>query len=102
MKKYYIYYKEFGELKISFDELIDKTNNVEPETLKEKEMFVKGFFLGDGCSGNYRYQNLKYSMHLNNFDINLKEKLQRFCKEVWNDSNFSKYMTLEKLVMYIE
>ena len=34
----------FGESKITFDEIINKIYNIEPSTLKEKEMFVKGFF----------------------------------------------------------
>ena len=40
----------FSESKITFDEIINKIYNIEPSTTKEKEMFVKGFFLGDGSS----------------------------------------------------
>ena len=43
-----------NEPQITFDEIINKTYNNEPETLKEREMFVKGFFLGDGSSGIYK------------------------------------------------
>ena len=82
-------YMEFGESQITFDEIINKTNNIEPETLKEKEMFVKGFFLGDGSSGMYIYKiGKKYCWHLNNLDFNIIEKLQRFCKDIWEDVNF--------------
>ena len=38
-------FTNFDEPQITFDEIIDKIYNIEPETLKEKEMFVKGFFL---------------------------------------------------------
>ena len=48
-------FMNFNEPQITFDEIIKKIYNIEPETLREKEMFVKGFFLGDGSSGIYRY-----------------------------------------------
>ena len=52
-------------------------------------MFVKGFFLGDGSSGIYKYKSgIKYCWRLDNTDFNIIEKLQRYCKEVWNDVNF--------------
>ena len=44
-------FMNFHESQITFDEIIDKIYNIEPETLREKEMFVKGFILGDGSSG---------------------------------------------------
>ena len=76
----------FGESKITFDEIINKIYNIEPTTLKEKEMFVKGFFLGDGSSGIYKYKSgVKYCWHLNNLNFNIIEKLQRYCKEIWNE-----------------
>ena len=50
-------YINFGESKITFDEIIDKIYNLEAETLKQKEMFVKGFSLGDGSSGIYKYKS---------------------------------------------
>ena len=34
----------FQEPQTTFDEIINKIYNIEPETLREKEMFVKGFF----------------------------------------------------------
>ena len=52
-------YMEIGEPQITFDEIINKIYNIEPETLREKEMFVKGFFLGDGSSGIYNYNSGK-------------------------------------------
>ena len=52
-------YMEFGESQITFDEIINKIYNIESETLIEKEMFVKGFFLGDGSSGKYKYKSGK-------------------------------------------
>ena len=61
------------------------------QKLKEKEMFVKGFFLGDGSSGIYRYDKIKYCWLLNNLDFNLIQKIKRFCKEIWNDIIFKKY-----------
>ena len=85
-------YMEFGESQITFDEIIDKIYNIEPETLTEKEMFVKGFFLGDGSCGIYKYKpGSKYCWHLNNSDFNIIEKLQRFCKDIWPDINFKIY-----------
>ena len=47
---------EFSESQVTFDEIISKIYKIEPETLQEKEMFVKGFFLGDGSSGIYIYK----------------------------------------------
>ena len=85
-------YKEFGEPQITFDENINKIYNIEPETLRQKEMFVKGFFLGDGSSGIYKYKSgIKYCWHLKNLDFNLIQKLQRFCKDIWNDIYFKIY-----------
>ena len=52
-------YMEFGESQITFDEIINKFYNIEPETLREKEMFIKAFFLGDGNSGIYNYKSGK-------------------------------------------
>ena len=80
-------YFEFGEPCITFDEIIEKIYTIEPQTLKEKEMFVKGFFLGDGTSGIYNYNSgVKYCWTLNNLGFELIEKLQQFCKEVWNEN----------------
>ena len=39
-------FMEFNEPQITFDEIFDKNYNIEPETLKDKEMFVNGFFWG--------------------------------------------------------
>ena len=78
---------EFGEPQITFDEIIDKIYNIEPKTLKEKEMYVKGFFLGDGTSGIYTYNNKKkYCWTLNNSDFNIIEKLKRYSDEIWNEN----------------
>ena len=52
-------FMNFNEPQISFDEIINKYYNTEPETLKEKEMFVKCFFLGGGSSGVYTYKSEK-------------------------------------------
>ena len=46
-------FMNFQEPQITFNEIINKIYNIEPETLREKEMFVRGFFLGDGSSGIY-------------------------------------------------
>ena len=94
-------YMEFGESQITFDEIIDKINNIEPKALKEKEKFMKGFFLGDGSSGIYKYKSgKKYCWHLNNLDFNLFEKLQRFCKEIWKDIDFKIYDIRESSNIY--
>ena len=94
-------YMEFGDPQIIFDEIIDKIFNIEPQTLREKEMFVKGFFLGDGSSGIYNYKSgKKYCWHLNNLDFNLIEKLQRFCTEIWNDIDFKIYDIRESSNIY--
>ena len=66
----------FNEPQITYDEMIDKIYNVEPETLKEAGMFVKGFSLGDGSIGIYRYNKIKYCWFLNNLDFNLIQKPQ--------------------------
>ena len=63
-------------------------------------MFVKGFFLGDGSSGIYRYNTIKYCWHLNNLDFNLIQKLQRFCKDIWNNINFKIYDVRETSQIY--
>ena len=58
--------------------------------------------MGDGSSGIYNYKSGKKDFwHLNNLDFSLIEKLQRFCKEIWDDID-SKYMILEKVVINIE
>ena len=49
-----------NEPQVTFDEIINKIYNIEPETLREKGMFVKGFFLGDDSFGIYRYNKMKY------------------------------------------
>ena len=95
-------FMNFHEPQITFDEIVDKIYNIEPETLREKEMFVKGFFLGDGSSGIYKYKpGIKFCWHLKNSDFNLIEKLQEFCKDVRSDVNFKIYV-LERLVIFIE
>ena len=94
-------FMNFQEPQITFDEIIKKIYNIEPETLREKEMFVRGFFLGDGSSGIYIYKSgKKYCWHLNNLDFNLIEKLQRFCTEIWNDIDFKIYDIRESSNIY--
>ena len=96
-------FMNFNESQITFDEIIDKIYDTEPQTLKGKEMFVNGFFLGDGSSGIYKYTSgIKYCWHLNNLDFNLIEKLQRFCKDVWKDINFEIYDIRESSNIFIE
>ena len=85
-------YIDFGEPQITFDDIIDKIYNIEPQRLREKEMFVRGFFMGDGSSGICKYKSgKKCCWHLNNLDFSLIEKLQRICKEIWNDIDFKIY-----------
>ena len=55
-------YMEFGESQITFAQNFNKIYNIEAETLKEKELFVKGFFLGDDSSGIYNYKSAKKIM----------------------------------------
>ena len=49
----------FNEPQSTFDKIINKIYNIEPETSREKEIFVKGFFL-DGSSGIYKYNRIKF------------------------------------------
>ena len=92
---------EFGEPLITFDEIINKIYNIEPQILREKEMFVKGFFMGDGSSGIYKYKSgKKYCWYLNNLDFNLIEKLQRFCRDIWDDIDFKIYGIRESSNIY--
>ena len=63
-------------------------------------MFVKGFFLGDGSSGIYRYNKINYCWHLNNLEFNVIQKIQRFCKVIWNDIKFKIYAVRETSQVY--
>ena len=93
-------YFELGEPYVTFDEIIDKIYNIEATTLKGKEMFVKGFFLGDGMSGVYNYSSgLKNCWTLNNLDFGIIEKLKRYADEVWNE-NFKIYDIRESSHVY--
>ena len=85
-------YMEFSEPQITFDELIKNIYNIEPKTLKEKELFIKGFFLGDGSSGIYKHKSGKKNCwQLITLDFNIIEKLESFCKEIWDDIDFKIY-----------
>ena len=42
----------------------------------------------------------KNCWHLNNSDFNLIEKLQRFCKDIWDDINFKIYDIRESSNIY--
>ena len=85
-------FMNFNKPQITFDEIIDKIYNIEPQGLREKEMFIKGSFLGDGHSEIYRYKSaIQCCWHLNNSNFNPIEKLQRFCKDIWNDICFKIY-----------
>ena len=77
-------FMNFNEPQVTFDEIFIKNYNIEPETLKEKEIFGSRFFLGDGSSGHYRCKTIIYCWHLINLDFNLIQKLQRYCTESWN------------------
>ena len=50
-------FMNFSEPQNTFDEVIDKTYNNEPETLREKQMLVKRFFLGDESSRICNYNS---------------------------------------------
>ena len=93
-------FMNFNEPQITFDEINSKIYNIEPETSREKEMFAKGFFLGDGSFGNCRYNRIKYCWHLNILGFNLIQKIQRFCKDIWNDINFEIYDVRETSQVY--
>ena len=94
-------FMNFQEPQITFDEIMDKIYNIEPETLREKEMFVEDFFLGDGSSGIYKYKSgIKYCWHLNNSDFSLIERLRGFCKEIWDDIDFKIYDIRESSNIY--
>ena len=78
----------FDEPKITIEEIFSKIYNTEPQTLKEKEMFVKWFFLEDRSSRNHKIKSgVEYCWHLVILAFKLLEKLQRSCTEVWNDVN---------------
>ena len=94
-------FMNFNEPQITFHEIIDKIYNTEPQTLREKEMFIKGFFMGDGSSGIYNYKSgIKYCWHLNNLDFSSNEKLQKFCKDIWDNVNFKIYDIRESSNIY--
>ena len=64
-------------------------------------MFVKGFLLGDGISGIYKFKSgIKFCWHINNLDFSLIQKLQRFCKDIWNDISFETYDIREPSQIY--
>ena len=90
----------FNEPQSTFDEIFIKIHNTETETSREKEMLVRGFFLVDGSSGIYRYNRIKYCWHLINLDFKLIQKLQRFCKGIWNHINFKIYDVRETSEVY--
>ena len=91
----------FAQTKIKLDEISDKIYNLEPQSLREKEMFVEGFVLGNGTSRIYSYKSgMKYCWHLNILDFNLFEKSQRFCKEVWNEKTFKIFDVRESRFVY--
>ena len=95
------YFMNFQEPQFTFDENIDKIYNTEPETLREKEMFVKSFFLGDGSSGIYNFESgKKFCWHLDDLDLSLIQKLQRFCRDIWEDMNFKIYDIRETSNIY--
>ena len=94
-------YMEFGEPLVTFDEINNKIYIIEPQTLKKKELFVKSFLLGHGSSGIYKFKSGKqFCWYLNNLDFNLIEKLQRFCKEIWDDIDFKVYDIRESSNIY--
>ena len=91
----------FKEPKFIYDEIIDKIYNIEPEGLREKESFVKGFFLGDGSSEIFNYNSkIKHNWHLNKKDFDLIQKLQRFCKEIWKGIDFKIYDVGKSIFVY--
>ena len=74
---------------------------IEPQTLREKEMFVKGSFLGDGPSEIYNYnKRIESCSHIIGLDINLEEKLKKICKDVRADVNFKNIDKKESSHMY--
>ena len=86
---------------LSFDEIIDFIYNKEPNTLEEKEYFIKGFFMGDGSSGIYNYvKNTQYSWNLSNQDYELLERLKKYCKEVYPHVNFKINDTLKSSTQF--
>ena len=95
-------FMNFYEPQITLEEIIDKIYDIEPETLREKERFVKGFFLGDDSSGNYNYKSGKnYCWHLNILDFSFIQKVQRFCKDIWNETNFELHDIRDTSNIYI-
>ena len=85
-------FMNFSEPQNTFDDIIDKICNNEPETLREKQMFLKLFFLGDESSGICNYNSKVIDCwHLNDQDFNLIQKLRKFHKEIWIGIDFKRY-----------
>ena len=64
-------------------------------------MFVKGFFIGDGSSGIYKNNSgIKYYCHIKILDFGLIQKLQRFCRNIWDDMNIKIYDIRETSNIY--
>ncbi len=86
-------YPEFYKKTITFDDMKNWDN-------VNKEMFIKGFFFGDGSCGKYgKGGNVKYSWALNNADRKLCEKLKEMCEEIYK-CEFKILETLESSGVY--
>ena len=48
-------FMNFNEPQINYHEVLDIISNIQTETLRKKEMIVKGIFSGDGSSAISRY-----------------------------------------------
>ena len=93
-------FMNFNEPQITSDEIFDEINNIEPETLTGKEMFVKRFLLGDSSSGIYRYKTIKFCWHLNSQDFKPIQKLQRFRTKIWKGIVFKKNVVRKTSQVY--
>jgi hypothetical protein len=86
---------------LTFDDILYNIYENEPQTLEEKEYFLKGFFMGDGTSGIYHYiKGTKCSWSLSNQDLNLLKRFQKYCNEVYPHVNFKIYDTMKSSSVY--
>ena len=89
------------DTKIDLKTIMDyATNQITRKSIEEKELFLKGFFYGDGSCGRYETKyGKKYSWALNNKNIEYCSILQSLCEEVYN-CNFKIDDTIESSGVY--
>ena len=77
-------YQLFENKSFNIKKELNEILNTFPETIDDKRAFIEGFFLGDGSSGFYNYTSgIKYTWYLCNQDLEILNKLMKYCKEVY-------------------